>query len=919
MKKAGRVAALGNQVRAAILWTRAGAQATGAKTAEATLAARGEIERLAGRLQAALDLDAAATARFAQALAPLLAPASRGFWRREYRLLYDLQNACVDHERDISTVDLVEWVLSGFERPIRRPLPGQREVLMSKHLRAAADRLLGVRLADEQRQPLAELLKGAVRRADEQLRDRFRPVLAESLDRVGLSPRNLPERVSRRKLVEELLDRIVQRGFLTMFDLRDAISRNSVKLPDLPAAKEFINGDRLLRADRQLAVALDGVYRRGEVYLRWPQRISSLAFATPIGRKLVRYAALPYGGAFVAVEGVHYLVDEIVHLTTHEHVAPMKTGTALAIAAALGTVLLCLLHSEPFRRSVWRAVRGLFRVLRIAAVDFPRWLNEMPAVRLVLESQPFLLARQFVLKPALLAAAWLVPFPALRETQSEGVQSWFVIFVALNVLLNSPFGRNVEEVLTDVIMRSWERFRIHVVAAAVQVVVDFFHRVLDTLDRFLYSVDEWLRFRSGQSNLVLAAKAVLGVFWFFVMYVVRSIISLCAEPQLNPVKHFPVVTVSHKVMLPVTLLATEWAGPLLEPVFGNVLGRAIAFTVFQLLPPGIFGFLAWELKENWRLYEANRRTHLKPVMIGGHGETMLQFLRPGFHSGTLPKLYARLRRADRKAMQTGHWRSSLRYREALHHVEHALRSFFEREFIALLAESSRWGGIEVRVGKVRLASNILRVELYCGEPPEAALHGAGEDGAGEGGAEGNGALARPLRMSLEEQSGWLMASIVEPGWLQDITPEQTAVFCAALAGLYKLAGVDLIREQLEQDFHPTAWCYDVSDEGLVVWPHAAGAGTHGSHGPSSWWGRSHAGPRAVYDLRKGPMIVPRLSADFPDVKPPVLDRGHSIFGATPAPWDLWVEIWRHDQDGEGRFKPFSDFTRLLPVAYPARK
>ena len=45
--------------------------------------------------------------------------------------------------------------------------------------------------------------------------------------------------------------------------------------------------------------------------------------------------------------------------------------------------------------------------------------------------------------------------------------------------------------------------------------------------------------------------------------------------------------------------------------------------------PGIFGFLAWELKENWRLYAANRPPRLKPVVLGHHGETMRGLLRPG--------------------------------------------------------------------------------------------------------------------------------------------------------------------------------------------------------------------------------------------------------------------------------------------------
>ena len=111
--------------------------------------------------------------------------------------------------------------------------------------------------------------------------------------------------MARKKLVEELLDQICERGFLSMSDLRDAISRNNLKLPDVAGGLDFLHGDPLLRADRKLALALDGVYRRGEIYMRWMQRLSSLGFGTRLGRFLTRFAVVPYGGAFVAVAGVH--------------------------------------------------------------------------------------------------------------------------------------------------------------------------------------------------------------------------------------------------------------------------------------------------------------------------------------------------------------------------------------------------------------------------------------------------------------------------------------------------------------------------------------------------------------------------------------------------------------------------------------
>ena len=40
---------------------------------------------------------------------------------------------------------------------------------------------------------------------------------------------------------------------------------------------------------------LDGVYRRGEIYLRWLQRLSSAAFGTSVGRFLTLFLVLPFG------------------------------------------------------------------------------------------------------------------------------------------------------------------------------------------------------------------------------------------------------------------------------------------------------------------------------------------------------------------------------------------------------------------------------------------------------------------------------------------------------------------------------------------------------------------------------------------------------------------------------------------------
>ena len=122
---------------------------------------------MAVRLQAALGFDEEEREDWARLLALLTAPAARGFWTAELRLLYDLQKVCVDHERGIYTFDLPRWIRSGFRAAVKRLLPGQRNVLFSKHLRSAVSRLPAVRVSERVRARMGSLLQVAVLRTEE--------------------------------------------------------------------------------------------------------------------------------------------------------------------------------------------------------------------------------------------------------------------------------------------------------------------------------------------------------------------------------------------------------------------------------------------------------------------------------------------------------------------------------------------------------------------------------------------------------------------------------------------------------------------------------------------------------------------------------------------------------------------------------
>src|SRR5262249_31560907 len=162
--------------------------------------------------------------------------------------------------------------------------------------------------------------------------------------------------------------------------------------------------------------------------------------------------------------------------------------------------------------------------------------------------------------------------------------------------------------------------------------------------------------------------------WFFATYLIRIFINLFVEPTINPIKHFPVVTVAAKLIVPIIPDLGRFLSRQFEAVTGAWTAGLIAYLLIFFLP-GLAGFLVLEFKENWKLYRANRAPSLRPVAIGHHGETMLRLLRPGFHSGTIPKQFAKLRESLRRAERRGNWPSYRKQRRQLHALEASVRHF----------------------------------------------------------------------------------------------------------------------------------------------------------------------------------------------------------------------------------------------------
>jgi hypothetical protein len=850
--RAEKIGSVGNVVKAAILRTKAARQALPDRAQESTRLAQAELERLARRLQPVLELSAEETREWADALAPLLDRAHQGLRAAEAKLLYDLQKVCVEHERGVYKLDLIEWAINLGRVPIKRPLPLLRQVLVTKHLLSAARKLTLARLSGPARTRLSNLIAAAVDRAKHSLRDRLRPQIADVLAAKGLRPANVPERVAFRKIVEELLDRIVQRGHLNFGQLRDTLSQNHLKLPDLTSLWELLTGDLLLRIDTALADTLDGVYHRGPIYLRWSQRLSAMAFGTGFGRWLTRYAALPYGGAYLLLESFRHVAHLFVPKEPSETSSPdflsrvLPGPTTVAQIAVLGTFLWFLIHRAGFRQLCVQVLRKSGQGLRRLLYDWPMSVLHWPWVRRLLDSPLYVVVVNYGFKPLAVTTVVLLPFE-IRFAMVTWV-TWSIAFLIINLLVNSPLGRYADEVITENVLRGWRELQIRVFAAALRAIIDLFQWVLQTIEKLLYTVDEWLRFRTGESWFTLLFKGVVGAVWAVIAYVVRIYITLLIEPQVNPIKHFPVVTVSHKMMLPFIGHLTKIVATPLAPL-GTFWSTTIAGTTVFLLP-GVFGFLVWELKENWRLYASNRSKNLRPIRIGSHGETLLRFLRMGFHSGTVPKLYGKLRYASRKALRTGKWSTVRRHRDALHHVEESIQYFVERELLNLLDEARDWCGISLKVGEVQLSTNRIAVSLLR----------AGDD-------------STPLILEFQERFGWIIAAVNTEGWLANLAATDREMFWRGLTGLFKSAGVDILWQDVMKFAGFESTWYDVSPDGILFWPHP------------------HQHQAVLYRLRETGVETPWPVPIRAVVEPSLLERPQLIFSATPLSWADWVAMW----------------------------
>lgn len=833
LQRISRSVQAGNDVRAMVDLLKAG---------DATY--RTHLEHLVQRLVVRFDTRGSA-ADWLRLLQPLCAYVPEGIWPVERRILYELQKACLDLERETYAVDLVGWVTSIGRLKIKRRLTKPKWLYAARHLRVANRLIDRSRLTNEEQDALHVLLEKAVHDADRHARAELRPEITAVLEDVGLVPESAAERVSRAKAVEELLDVACEQGLIRIGHLRDAIARSRVKLPDLRGPIEFLRGDPLLQANRQLALRLDGVYRRGEIYMRWLQRTCSLFFGTKLGRVFTKYVALPVGGAFVAIEAFHHAVEAVEGAVnwfsgwsaTLKALGTVAGGPAMHVAAhpdgmheGINKTALTLVSVFFFMMLHWSRFRQqVLNFAQFVCFKVPKAIVRSPLTKILFNNPVTRLYKRHLLIPTITGgmAHLLLRFGG-EDTAVAWYGSGIVAFVFL-LFAHTAFGRGIEDRMNEYGERLWRIISVNFLLGLFALVVQFFQQILGAIDRTFYAVDEWLRFRSGEGRSALVFKLAFGTTWFCLTYIFRFAWNLLVEPQINPIKHFPVVTVSHKMLLPLI--------PSLSKQFA-ISPETMTTIVFGI--PGIFGFMVWELKENWKLYRANAPKTLRPLVIGSHGERMRALLRPGFHSGVIPKTYAKWR----KALHAGHTSRATKHHHHLHHVVESLHRFIQREFIPLLVPSL---GVPIVAGEPQLSMHRVRFPIALGQH------------------------VNDMVVSIEERGGWLIASIEQVGWLPRISEQHRQAVATALLGLYHYAQVHAVREQIAAILGREAYSFDAVPEGLLI---------------------QHEGRIKFFDV-----------ADGPELQAPQqhLPMSKTMLNSVGLDWSAWSAYW--DAQQPSRLQP----------------
>ncbi len=453
LRRAERAAAVGNVVRSAICRVKAQRLAPPELQAKTRAAVKKDVDRLVCRLQVALEIGEADRQAWHDCLETLADRARRGSGRpRPGCSTICRRSAWTTSGR---STPWTWWSGPGPGASARSSagLPSQREVLMSKHLRSARRRLAVVRLSDGQREQLAGLLDDAVTRAEQRLR---RAAAAADHGRLGRSGADAGEPAGEGRPAEA--DRGVAgsgRRAGIPGDGRSArracrATTSSSPTPPIPEPSSkatSCSGPTAGWPARWTAFTAGASSTSAGCSgsARWPSAPGPAA-SSPATRRCL--SAGPSWRCVLRITWSRWRRTPIsISCTSAER--------AGAGAVAAGPDLRRRLPPRPLVGAQEQLSGSDQRRECACALDRRLAARRSRSSR----AAPFRLALRFVVKPLIFTALSARSFPWSRRTAALRRWPRGLVFLGMNVLLNSRLGRNVEELLTDWIVISLAALR----------------------------------------------------------------------------------------------------------------------------------------------------------------------------------------------------------------------------------------------------------------------------------------------------------------------------------------------------------------------------------------------------------------------------------------------------------------------------
>jgi hypothetical protein len=130
-----------------------------------------------------------------------------------------------------------------------------------------------------------------------------------------------------------------------------------------------------------------------------------------------------------------------------------------------------------------------------------------------------------------------------------------------------------------------------------------------------------------------------------------------------------------------------------------------------------------------------------------------------------------------------------------------------------------------------------------------------------------------MKLVLQEQSGWIVAATIQPGWLTQINEKQREIYELALEGFYRKCGVHLVREQIE-DRLTHGRPYDIQSVGIVVWEDETFA------------------EACEIELRGDQLVQFRPASLASRMGLDGIDKEQWMFGSTVTLWQQWESRWQ---------------------------